>query len=313
MDSPSFDRRAHPPGLRFADAAGHRGWRLRAFDWPAARPSGSLLFQTGRADFAEKYIEALGHWQAAGWNVAGFDWRGQGGSAREGEGAAWSFEDMLADAAAFTARWIATTPAPHVLIGHSMGGHLLLRLLAEQSGAIRHAVAGAVLIAPMLGLAHAPLSTGAVRRIAWLACALGLGDRPIARGGVGGSGGGGGRQARLTACDARYADEGWWMAAEPSFRLASPSWRWLSAALDSIARLDAPGVLEKVDLPVLLLATDRDRLVSAAAIRRAAARMPDARLAMIDGAHELLREADPARTTAFAAIDAFLDERLTGA
>ena len=101
--------------------------------------------------------------------------------------------------------------------------------------------------------------------------------------------------------------------ARPDVALGPPSWRWLKAALASIVRLDAPGVLERVATPVLLLGTDRDRLVSASAIRRAAARLPNARLVMLDGAHELLREADAVRTAAFAAIDAFLDEPGAGA
>lgn len=302
MDSPFFDRRALPPGLRLSDAAGHGGWRLRAFDWPAGGPPrGSILFQSGRADFMEKYIEALAHWHAAGWNVAGFDWRGQGGSAREGAGTAWSLDAMLEDVAGFVDRWMAKTPAPHVLIGHSMGGQLLLRLLAER----RPAVAGVVLVAPMLGLAHAPFSGGAATRIAAIACALGLGDRPIWRAEAGAAG----RQARLTGCARRYADEGWWRQANPALTVDPPSWHWLAAALRSIARLDAPGVLEGATLPVLLIGTDRDRLVSAAAIRRAAARLPHATLTMIDGAHELLREADGPRTAALAAIDGFLAER----
>ena len=299
------DRRALPQGLRLSDSAGPDGWRLRGFDWRADGAfRGSLLFQSGRGDFVEKYLEALAHWHARGWHTAGFDWRGQGGSARDGPGPASGdangFDAMVADAGGYVAAWIAATPPPHVLVGHSMGGHLLLRLLAER----RVAVDAAVLVSPMLGLAHAPLSTRMARLMAGAACALGFGARPLW-----GHATPLARQANLTGCADRYADEGWWREAQPRLGVGPPSWGWLKAALASIARLDAAGVLERVDMPVLLVATERDRLVSAAAIRRAARRLPDARLVMLDGAHELLREADPARTAAFAAIAAFLDER----
>ena len=303
MNFPSFDRRASPPGLRLHEAAGHAGWRLRAFDWAtegAAR--GSILFQGGRGDFVEKYLEALGHWHGGGWHLAGFDWRGQGGSQRAEGGGAAEFDAMVEDVAGFAAAWITRSPPPHVLIGHSMGGHLILRLLAERNPT----VAVAVLVSPMLGLAHAPLSPRMARMVAGAAVMLGQGRRPLWRGGPDTLLR---RQANLTGCADRFADEHWWHGERPGFALGAPDWAWLAAALRSIARLDAPGVLERVGVPVLLIGTERDRLVSAAAIRRAAARLPDAALTMIDGAHELLRETDAPRRAAFAAIDAFLDAR----
>ncbi len=303
----AYDRRSLPAGMTLSESRGADGWRLRGYDWPVAGGAvrGSLLFQSGRADFVEKYVEALAHWHDRGWGVSGFDWRGPGGSARTGEaggGAGWSLDAMVADLAAYAADWMARTPAPHVLVGHSMGGHLLLRLLVEQ--AVRPAAV--VLVAPMLGLAHAPLSAAVALRIAEAARLLGLGGRPVWRRELGAVG----RQARLTGCAERYADEEHWHAANPALRIEPPSWLWLAAALRSIARLDAPGVLEAVTVPMLIVATPRDRLVSASAIRRAAARLPDARLVELDGAHELLREADGVRLAAFAAIDDFLDERV---
>lgn len=300
MTFPPFDRRALPPGLAFRTIAGG----LRAYDWPGetARPRGSILFQTGRADFIEKYLETLSCWHGRGWSVSGFDWRGQGGSARGMTGGV-SLDAMLDDLAEEVDAWIARTPPPHVLIGHSMGGHLLLRLLAEREVD----VAAAVLAAPMLGLAHAPLPVWAARGLATTACALGFAARPfrVVDGGT--------RQRRLTACAERYADEGWWRHTNPGLAVDPLSWGWLAQAMASIARLNAPDMLERVDTPVLIVASARDRLVSAAAIRAAAARLPNARLVMLDGAHELLREADPVRTAALAAIDAFLDEKAMAA
>ncbi|HEX9932661.1 MAG TPA: alpha/beta hydrolase, partial [Allosphingosinicella sp.] len=88
----------------------------------------------------------------------------------------------------------------------------------------------------------------------------------------------------------------------------APSWGWLEAAFRSCARLTGER-LRKVRTPVLLLGTETDRLVSAAAIRCAAALLPNARLRMFERAgHEILREADAVRLEAHAAIDGFLDE-----
>jgi lysophospholipase len=116
------------------------------------------------------------------------------------------------------------------------------------------------------------------------------------------------RQHILTSCTDRYSDEIWWLQQQPEFALGPPSWGWLNAAYRSMALL-TPEKLRSVDLPILLLATERDRLVSASAIRQAAGLMPHAELAMIaDAAHEILRERDDLRRQALERIDAFLEE-----
>ena len=118
-------------------------------------PRGSILFQGGRGDIIEKYLESFAHWHERGWNITAFDWRGQGGSGRLSPdphvGHATDFGAFIADLKQFWAEWAPTAPGPRVIMGHSMGGHLILRALAE--GAITPDAA--VLIAPMLGL-HAP-------------------------------------------------------------------------------------------------------------------------------------------------------------
>ncbi len=105
----------------------------------------------------------------------------------------------------------------------------------------------------------------------------------------------------------RYEDELWWWREEPGFNLGAPSWGWLRAAFRSAAAAFTRERLAEVKLPILILGTDRDRLVSPAAIRRVARQLPRAELVMFPrAAHELLREADPVRREALARIDAFL-------
>ena len=60
---------------------------------------------------------------------------------------------------------------------------------------------------------------------------------------------------------------------------------------------------------MFLVASTADRLVSFAAIERAARRMPRAELVRFgpEAAHEILREADPVRDKALRRIDDFLD------
>ncbi len=308
-----LDRRTLPDGMGFSPWRAPDGWLHRRFDWPGDGRRGSLLLQGGRADFIEKYLEPIGHWQRRGWRVGGFDWRGQGRSGRLAAdpwtGHAPSLDPLVDDLAAFVAEWRRTTPGPHVLVGISMGGHLVLRLLAERGVAVD----AAVLVAPMLGLNSGRLPDRLARTIARAACRMGRAERraweqgedPVRARAL---------QRRLTGCRDRHGDAGWWKHAQPDIALGPPSWGWIAAAYASIARVMAPEVLERVATPVLLLGAERDRLVRSAPIRAAAARLPDAELRMLaEGAHELLREVDAVRVPVFAAIDRFLDARAPAA
>ncbi|WP_380872179.1 alpha/beta fold hydrolase [Sphingomonas sp. DBB INV C78] len=303
--------RSLPPDMAVSEWKAADGWTVRRFDWPAApglATCGSLLFQGGRGDFIEKYLEAIAHWRDQGWHVSGFDWRGQGGSGRllanTAIGHADSFDRWLDDLDAVVTQWIADRPGPHVLMGHSMGGHLVLRLLAER----RPAVDAAVLAAPMLGYAAGPLSARAVLWISRMACRLGLTERSVWGGRRGPEAVPAHRQRNLTHSAERYADELWWRSRHPELAVGAPSWGWMRAGAESMARLASPGVLECVQTPLLIVATPQDGLVAADAIRNAAARLPQAELRWFPGAaHELLRESDDVLAEVFAAIDAFLE------
>jgi lysophospholipase len=300
------DRRRLPPGATVGAWRAPDGWTCRRLDWrqPAAA-RGSLLFAGGRGDFLEKYLEAYAHWHGGGWNVTAFDWRGQGGSQGGIAGGHLdSLDPLVDDLDSLIAAWRHELPGPHVAVGHSMGGHVLLRTLAER----RPALAAAVLVAPMLMINSAPLPSWAAAWTAGLFSLFGWSRVPAWRQSQRSSAGAGGslRQQILTSCPERYADELWWWERHPRYSLGVPSWGWLDAAYASCATL-TPERLAAVDVPVLLLGTERDRLVSPAAIRRAKAALPRAELVMFPNAgHEILREADPARIEALARIDAFL-------
>ena len=304
------NRRALPGDAEISTWAAGDGWKIRRLDWtqPAGtRARGSILFANGRGDFIEKYLEPMAHWHGLGWNVASFDWRGQGesrGTIRNGH--LDSFDALVEDGAGLLAAWLSETPGPHAVIGHSMGGHLLLRILAEH----QPRVDCAVLIAPMIGINSSPLPPLAAQFIAQSFCMIGWGRVPVWRGG--GRRGSDWRRGMLTSCPDRYADEYWWYERQPGYLLGSPSWGWLNAAYHSIAKL-TPARLKQVETPILLLGTERDRLVSASAIRWAAGLLPRAELVMYPSAgHEILRETDPVRLDALARIDQFLERQACG-
>lgn len=308
MHATHIDRRTRPKWLEIDYWTASDGWPLRRFRVaPAAgaTPRGSLIFQTGRADFIEKYIESFDHWRQLGWSIEGFDWRGQGGSGRMLEdprvGHGPPYADMVSDLDAYCAEWLARSQPPHVMIGHSMGGHLVLRMLA---GTQVPSVDGAILLSPMLGLNAGWIGEGIGRTIARLLCRIGFSKRPAWSEDAKGSGH---RQRNLTHSEERYADEQWWRGEDERLDVGPPSWGWLRDSWESSIGLLRPSVLENARTPLLMLCAEHDQLVTPDAMKRAARMLPNARLMCHPAAaHELLREIDPIRLWALAAIDEFL-------
>ncbi len=309
MASESRIARVHPPEAQFSwwDAAD--GQRLRRMDWLQLDPEkarGNLLFAGGRSDFIEKYLESYAHWHQTGWNVTAFDWRGQGLS--RGDHAPEnpeSFDDLVEDLAAFITYWRASAKSqgPFVAIGHSMGGHLLLRTLVEHEREID----SAVLVAPMLLVNSAPVPDWLGPNFAEFMCLIGLRNQPMWKTAKVLNRPGSHRQRLLTACRERYEDEIWWWEHHPEFRLGVPTWGWMRAAYRSSTFSFTREKLAAVETPILLLATKEDRLVSPAAITRVAEQLPKSELLMFANcAHEILREEDPIRDEALESIDRFL-------
>lgn len=309
MSRETYPWRRHPTGAVFSDWTAPDGFVLRRMDWLQSRPAearGNLLFAGGRGDFIEKYLEAHGHWHDAGWNVTSFDWRGQGRSQAAGRAGAPDFGLLIDDLAALIADWRKGRAGPHVAIGHSMGGHLLLKCIVER----RPALDAAVLVAPMIRVNSAPIPPRFAPGVAGLMCRLGFGARQMWKTPPAFSRVGSQRQHNLTESVPRYEDELYWWGQAPAFNLGAPTWGWTRAAFRSAAESFTGEKLAAVGLPILILAAARDRLVSAEATEKVAAALPRAELHMFaDAAHEILRDADPVRDAALAMIDAFLASR----
>jgi lysophospholipase len=311
---PSIDRRSIPAEAIEAIWHAKDGWPIRRIDWPAgsvggAKPRGSILFLPGRGDHYEKYLETLDYYSRSGWAVTSVDWRGQGGSGRlladRHVGHIDDFSTWITDLADFWALWTTQNPGPHIVIGHSMGGHLAMRALVERA----IDPAAAVLSAPMLGIQTGGLPLSFNHAFAKLMGLLGRGERgawkesekPMSPMNL--------REKILTHDKDRYEDEIAWWTIRPEVKLGPPSWHWVERAIASIRSMDEPGTLESVETPILLLATTADQLVSTAKIIADAKRLPHAETMIFgkEAAHELLREADGVRNQCLELIDAFLE------
>jgi lysophospholipase len=308
------NRRAHPEGMILDRWHAPDGWEHRRWRWPVADDiicRGSMIFQAGRGDFFEKYLETLTEFHEAGWNLTGFDWRGQSGSGRllndPTVGHAISFDPWIDDLDEFVREWREEMPGPHVIAAHSMGGHAVLRYFIKYQPGLD----GAIFSAPMLKVVSRPLPEKLAAFVARLFVRFGFGDQHAWQENERPSLPGSSRQKLLTHDFDRYSDEAWWLAEIPELKMGPPSWQWLVAAYDSSASLFAPGVLEKVRTPVLLLAAAKDRLVSVSAIREAHKRLPGAKLFVHQfSAHEVLRESDEIRDVFMREIWTFLEQQV---
>jgi len=292
------------------------GFAIRRIDWAGRYsaapgtgqgPRGSLLFVPGRADYYEKYAETLDLWHRQGWRVTALDWRWQAGSGRYYAdpriGGVDDFSTWINDLASFWGQWATTGAGPHVLVGHSMGGHLALRAVAD--GGVRPDAL--VLSAPMLGFVT-PIPSWLQGAFGRLMCRIGDPARPAWSSGERPGDTARTRRLALTHDPDRYADELWWRGQRPALDMGPASWDWVRRSSESMQHLAMPGLLESVCMPVQILAARHDMLVSWPAIRRAAGRLPN--VEMVDfgreAAHELLREADPVRDRVLSAIENFL-------
>lgn len=301
--------RAIPDAARETRWHAPDGFAIRRIDWvPHAAARGAILFMPGRADFYEKYLETLDDWARRGWHVTALDWRWQAGSGRYYPdpqiGGVDDFSTWINDLAAFWQTWAQTVQGPRVLIGHSMGGHLALRAVAEACVAPE----ALVLSAPMLGFVT-PIPQPLQRAYGRLMCRIGDPARAAWKGGERPGDDVATRGRALTHDGLRYADEIWWRRARRECDLGPASWEWLVRACKSQIALMRPGLLELVGVPVQVVAARHDLLVSYPVIACAVRRMPRAELVSFgrEAAHELLREADPVRDRVLAAIAEFCD------
>ena len=314
----TIDRRVIPADASESTWTAADGHVIRRIDWPgrvvgsAGSPRGSILFFPGRGDNYEKYLESLEEWHRDGWRVTAADWRGQAGSGRlAGDAVTGHIDDFSIwtdDLADFWQVWTAETPGPHVLSGHSMGGHIIMRALVDRK--IKPQPDAVFLSAPMLGMNGPPLPLPMLHNVAKMMTTVGdplrqawkwsekPGQLPA------------GRISLLTHDSDRYEDESWWREARPELVMGPASWRWVERAYASWRVLEAPGALEAVNVPVLIVSTSSDKLVSHAANVRGAARLPKGKLIEYgdEAHHEILREVDEVRGSVMRKIATFLDE-----
>ena len=268
-------------------------------------PRGTIIFSPGRTEFIEKYLETIADLTARGFCVFMVDPRGQGLSERVLQDRLKSYIDSfqtyaddLADAAQ---QFDAYLPRPHIAMGHSMGGTIVLHAII--SGAI--APSAVICSAPMLGLFD--LETPLIRWVISGLSLLGLSEKNLPfqsqRNGMPVSF----TANKLTTDKERYKIWSAFFQNIPKLRVGQPTFGWIRAALSSMAYVNRNA--ENLRIPGLVVAAGADPIVDPSSIEDFA-RNAKVKFDVVPGAlHELFLEKDAYRDRFLAMIDTFLDEQ----
>ncbi len=283
------------------------GGRLRVASWngrPGGKVKGTVVVLGGRAEFIEKYAtEIVGELLGRDYSVIAMDWRGQGLSDRplpdRGKAHIDNFATYIADLQLFLDTIVApAVPRPVLALCHSMGAHITLRALAEHGSGV---LSAGVLVSPMTGL----------KREAFLRSVLGLmpevpavDERYLF---------GTGPFIRLadefnanvaTHDERRYRFTEHWFAADPRLSVGGPTLGWARQAARSMTACLAPGYLERIDLPLVMISAGQDPLVEPLSHAPVAARLRHGELFTVAAAkHEVMMEADEYRALFWEAFD----------
>ena len=284
------------------------GVRVRGHFWKADGDKPPVLISPGFTEFCEKYSPAAAHFHARGHSVLIIDWPGQGRSGHLATSECGvhidSFEQYLAAMDALVEAAGLTT-GKLIIFGHSMGGHLALRLASRYGGR----VASTITLSPMM--VPRPRPVWLVRMLAGLLILAGRArhhapsskprrfeDERVFF-----------EKNHLTRCDQGYHQRFSWYEDAPQLWRYGPSVGWVAAAYGSCAATTLnPAFLRSITCPVLALTGGDETIVRKQAFADMLPWLPDCQHHEYDGAkHELLYETEDVRSDLWRRVDQFLD------
>ena len=283
--------------------------KLRAMHaLPAVRQEkGTVVLLNGRADYIERYFETTRELQARGFHVVAFDWRGQGASDRligdRLRGFVRRFSQFDEDLRAVMERLVLPScPAPYYALGHSTGGHILLRNVFSKSWFRR-----AICTSPLLGFQYGAWPKSVAYMLAAAVTSLGLGRMylpgyahgPLLLRGF--------ADNPLTTDERRWDRDKRTLEEHPKLGVGGPTFAWFFAALMSLEKLNREKRRAGPTCPVLVITAGRDGVVDTKATQEFAARVPGISQVMIPNAlHEILIERNEIRAEFWAAFDSYI-------
>jgi lysophospholipase len=258
---------------------------------------GTICLLGGRTEYMEKYFQTIRKLNQKGMDVFSFDWRGQGLSTRiiknRRKGYIRNYKDYVDDLSVFIEKILKKKASePCIIMGHSMGGHIIIRYLHDHENIFN----SAILISPMIDIQTFPVPKSILQRIIRILVKAGY-DKVYLPGGdslmknkfKGNA---------LTSDQIRFEKAQKFVIDNPDVAIGGVTLGWLNASFDSINLLNQPGYVEKIKTRILIFSADKDRIVCNRAQVRLCKRLPNCRLIKVSGSsHEILQEKDAIQKT----------------
>lgn len=258
-----------PTGWQWGEFITDAKIMLRSGRANADVPKGTIIFVPGFTGTLEMSMDVIAGLHSAGFNVAGIEYRGQGGSyrplAHPEKGYVESYE-LLANEVAQFANANRDEGLPLFFYSISKGAHITMRMAAAE---LVPNVDAYALIVPMIKINPAPFDYDQVATMASVLSALGLDDmyapgqsqwpaQPLV------FGEGNGCNANPDTAQQQSA----LFALNPNLRTRGTTIRWINQTVNSSTKLLDAQFMGKVTQPVKVFTAGVDNLVSTEAIQQ---------------------------------------------
>ena len=285
------------------------GNKLRVAFWNLEGKKGTIILQSGRTEFIEKYYEVISEFIDRGFCVAMMDWRGQGLSSRKTKneriGHIDKFETYDQDLVRVVNECFKSKcPDPFIGFGHSMGGCLMTSYFISPENELSRCI----LSAPMVSVRANAVSRRAVSLLGIFEN-LGLGAFPMQRPSWDEDSGWQEEpflENALTTDKVRFNRTFKFLSQFPDLGVRGVTVGWLKHALkrtNDFKLLDWSLAIKK---PLLLLDATNDKLVNSSMNKELLGQSDLTTIISIESQHEIMMEKDKIRKKAWEAIDQFL-------
>lgn len=301
-----------PEGWKYDKFQADDGTNIRYGRGPInSEARATLIYMPGLTGTLDQFGEHLSYWQEQGYNVAGIDIRGQGGSDRplkNNPEKTWvrDFSVYSSDIAALMQAHFVDEEVPVILIGQSFGAHIAYRTVSEHDTN----AAALFLTAPAFRPLTGEYSYASAKRIVKIMRALGKSKAYlIGRGNwqpdvqdlttrISCSS----EPKRLYIRDAVYTNH-------PEQRLGGPTNQWFGELMESGEKMMETESINSVNIPVAMVLGTADDIVDNAAPTKICDSLGNCRLITLKGAgHCIPQERDEFIEIMYEALDDLVDQ-----
>ena len=283
--------------------------KLRIAFWNLDSEKGTIILQSGRTEFIEKYYEVISEFVERGFAVAMMDWRGQGLSSRKASNKKIGHIDKFETYDKDLVRVInecfkSKCPGPFIGFGHSMGGCLMASYFISSENILSKCI----LCAPMVSVRANAVSRRAINLLGIFEN-FGLGSFPMQKPLWDEDSGWKEEpflENALTTDEHRFNKTFEFLSQFPDLGIKGVTVGWLKHALkrtNDFRSLDWSSAIKK---PILLLDATNDKLVNSSLNKKLLGQSEFTTIISIESEHEIMMEKDEIREKAWRAIDQFL-------